>query len=116
MEQMVIPLTKTWGGEEDQNLHGAGESCRNDAHRPPRKPYNLKERSSREKAELEIWLSGPLTNRREAGGADQITQKVCSVIRAKNKERILKNTNTLRGRQKCPSAQQKQTEKKGRKE
>lgn len=64
---------------------------------PPRKPYNIKVKSSREKAELKIWLSGSLTNRREAvPGVDKITQKVCLVIREKNKERILRNANTYR--------------------
>lgn len=50
---------------------------------PPRKLYNLKEKSSRKKAELEIRLSGPLTNRREAGSRSDHPE---SVLTDKRKE------------------------------
>lgn len=50
---------------------------------PPRKLYNLKEKSSRKKADLEIRLSGPLTKRREAGSRSDHPE---SVLTDKRKE------------------------------
>lgn len=66
-------------------------------------------KSSREKAELKIWLFNSLINRRKAKSWSRCDhpENTIRVTREKNKDRILKNTST-EGRRKSQPARQKQ--------